>query len=125
MRRHRRYSGFTLIEVLIVITITAILAAVAISQFSESTIDAKLSSLKFNLHTLRAQIELYRNHHERHPPSASLVELTKPTDVHGVIGTGTAFRYGPYIQSIPANSFTGSNVVTVVNVSPATPAHTT
>ena len=53
-------SAFTLIEVLIVVVIMAILAATIIPQFTDSTKDAKASTATFNLHTLRAQIELYR-----------------------------------------------------------------
>ena len=56
----RRHSGFTLIEVLIVVVIMAVLAATIIPQFTRSTTDAKTSAIDFNAHSLRAQIELYR-----------------------------------------------------------------
>ena len=48
---------------LIVVVIMAILAATIIPQFTDSTKDAKASTTKFNLHTLRSQIELYRTQH--------------------------------------------------------------
>ncbi len=48
-----RRNAFTLIEVLIVVIIMAVLAATIIPQFSSSTTDAKISSLKFNLAALR------------------------------------------------------------------------
>ena len=48
--RNRR-KAFTLIEALIVVIIMAVLAATIIPQFSTSTKDAKMSNLKFNLHT--------------------------------------------------------------------------
>ncbi len=56
-------NAFTLIEVLIVVIIMAVLAATIIPQFSSSTEDAKRSTLEFNLHTIRSQIELYKVHH--------------------------------------------------------------
>ena len=59
----RRQRGFTLVEVLIVVVIMAVLAATIIPQFADSTKDAKVSTAKFNLHTLRSQIELYKSQH--------------------------------------------------------------
>jgi prepilin-type N-terminal cleavage/methylation domain-containing protein len=117
--------GFTLIEVLIVVLIMSVLAAVILPQFMQSTIEAKSSSLKFNLHTLRAQLELYRNHHEGKMPSATLIELTKETDANGTIGVGANFPYGPYMDKIPPNSFTTSSTVTSISSSPATIADVT
>lgn len=116
----RRQSGFTLVEVLIVVVIMAVLAATIIPQFADSTTDAKVSTLKFNLHTLRSQIELYRTHHDGKLPSATLVELTKSTNVSGTQGTGANFPYGPYIRQLPDNPFTNSNTVTAISASPAT-----
>lgn len=121
----RRPSGFTLVEVLIVVVIMAVLAATIIPQFADSTTDAKVSTLKFNLHTLRSQIELYRTHHDGKLPSATLIELTKSTNVSGAQGTGTSYPYGPYIRQLPDNPFTNSNTVTTITASPATAAHVT
>ena len=41
--RSRRSSGFTLVEILIVVVIMAVLAATIIPQFSSATNDAKTS----------------------------------------------------------------------------------
>src|SRR4051812_26875340 len=83
-----RQSGFTLIEVLIVVVIMAVLAATIIPQFSSSATDAKESSAKFNLHSLRSQIELYKIHHNGLLPSALIVnQLTLGSDVTGATGT--------------------------------------
>jgi prepilin-type N-terminal cleavage/methylation domain-containing protein len=104
----RRRSGFTLIEVLIVVVIMAILAATIIPQFSSSTKDAQTATVNFNAHTLRSQIELYRANHLSNFPTItgnSLPQLTSTTDVNGNIGTGVAFAYGPYLDGIPANPF--------------------
>ena len=63
MKTTQDRSAFTLIEVLIVVVIMAILAATIIPQFTDSTKDAKTSTAKMNLATLRAQIQLYRTQH--------------------------------------------------------------
>ena len=56
-------SGFTLVEILIVVIILGVLAAVAIPQFTSSTDDAKTSALDMTLSELRNAIELYFHQH--------------------------------------------------------------
>lgn len=109
-------SGFTLIEVLIVVVILAVLAATVIPQFTDSTTDAKRSSVLFNLHTLRSQIQLYRAHHEGKAPSATLEELLVATNVDGTTTGDTPF--GPYLSKIPVNNFTNSDSVKTVSAAP-------
>jgi len=111
-------SAFTLVEVLIVVVIMAILAATIIPQFTDSTKDAKESTSKFNLHTMRSQIELYKAHHNGVLPSADLAELTKATDADGADGG----PFGPYMREIPANPFTNSKTVTATADNPPTAA---
>lgn len=107
-------SGFTLIEVLIVVVIMAVLAATIIPQFSASTDDAKASSQQFNIHTLRSQIELYKIHHSEYPgiTDGKLPQLTSATNDAGTPGTGDAFPYGPYITGeLPNNPYNNDNTV--------------
>lgn len=116
MKACRQRSGFTLVEVLIVIVIMAILAGAIIPKFSNSTADAKNNTAKFNINTLRSQIEFYRAQHDVRTPSMTLAELTSATSASGTIGTGVTFPYGPYVQSVPLNPITNSNAI----VAPAT-----
>lgn len=111
MSRTNRRHAFTLVEVLIVVVIMAVLAATIIPQFSDSSKDAKISTAKFNLHTLRAQIQMYRTNHDGASPDAALLKLTQKTNAAGVQGTTTAHIYGPYLSDIPVNSLTGGKVV--------------
>lgn len=128
MTRSRQHqSGFTLIEVLIVVVIMAVLAATIIPQFSSSASDAKTSATKFNLQSLRSQIELYKLHHNGALPTltaGSLPQLSSATDANGNVGTaGPSFPYGPYmVNGLPMNSFTNSNTVTATTSSPPTAA---
>ena len=52
--------GFTLIEILIVVVILGILAAIVIPQFSDASDDAAANSAQSTLNMIRKQIELYR-----------------------------------------------------------------
>ena len=101
---NRSRKGFTLVEILIVVIILGILAAIVVPQFSEASADAKLSNLTTNLQSIRAQLELYRLHHNGvYPPAAVNDALTKKTTSAGVLDVNGA--YGPYMQQFPANPF--------------------
>ena len=111
-------TAFTLVEVLIVVVIMAVLAAVVIPQFSASTDDAKKSTAEFNLSTFRSMIETYKGHHNGALPghddtNKSIPSLTSKTLSDGTIdATGP---YGPYLLEVPENPFTGKMIVTATN----------
>jgi len=119
---HIRRNAFTLIEVLIVVIIMAVLAATIIPQFSSSTKDAKESSLKFNLHTMRAQIQRYKFDHNGEAPEASKFEaqMTKYSKADGSTSdtASTDFPFGPYLQELPTNAFNGKKGVTTCTGKP-------
>jgi len=106
----RAKSGFTLVEILIVVVILGILAAIVIPQFTDASTEAKTSALKSDLQMLRSQIELYKIQHNDDLPSDSAVglvlALTEYTDQYGNASTqGAVGALGPYMRKIPANQF--------------------
>lgn len=107
--RRRNQSGFTLVELLIVVIILGILAAVVIPQFNTAAAESKESALASNLATIRQAIELYKVQHNDAFPGATIVtQLTTATDVTGAAGT----KYGPYIRNnFPANPINGDATV--------------
>ena len=108
-------GGFTLVEILIVIVILGILAAIVIPQFTEASTEAKLSSLCSDLQTMRSQIELYKVQHNGDLPGAGTAlfpdALTQKTDITGALSS--AGPYGPYVQKIPTNAFNDMDTVQV------------
>src|SRR5438045_341636 len=98
-----RRTGFTLVEIMIVVVIMAILAGTVIPQFAFNTDQAAESVAQHNLNSLRAQILLYKAEHPGKFPSSDLNELTTSTNISGAVGTGANYRYGPYFTSIPVN----------------------
>ncbi|MHC5008992.1 MAG: type II secretion system protein, partial [Planctomycetota bacterium] len=58
-RSARARQAFTLIEILIVVVILGILAAIVIPQFTDASMEAASSNLRSQLQTIRSQIELY------------------------------------------------------------------
>lgn len=105
--RDMNRRAFTLVELLIVVVILGILAAVVIPQFSDASTDARFSSLATNLATIRGQIELYKLQHRGNYPTLTnfTAQMTQGTDVTGAAGTD----FGPYLQRIPNNPFTVVN----------------
>ena len=115
----RNQSGFTLVELLIVVIILGILAAVVIPQFNTAAAESKEAALASNLATIRQAVELYKVQHNDTFPTASIVtQLTSGTDVTGAAGT----KYGPYIRNIfPANPIDSLATVATPATMPAAP----
>ena len=110
----RKSHGFTLVEILIVVIILGILAAIVIPQFTNASNDARNSSVASTLQTLRGQIELFKIQHADVPPAATALAVvlagkTNTQDTTQAVATGTL---GPYVQSFPTNPANGWSTVT-------------
>ncbi len=113
----RRHSlarrGFTLVEILIVVIILGILAAIVIPQFTNASNDARNNSVASTLQTARSQIELFKIQHADTPPLAAdmwTIMLGKSTTTN--IGAGTSATtdpFGPYLQQAPTNPLNGQS----------------
>src|SRR5262245_23320624 len=104
-RTHR--GGFTLVEILIVVIILGILAAIVIPQFTNASQDARKSSLTSLLQTMRSQIELYKLQHGDSLPD--LVTGGWDTLVQSSVYNSTTC--GPYLQQVPKNPLNGNSTV--------------
>ena len=116
----KNQSGFTLVELLIVVIILGILAAVVIPQFNTAAAESKEAALASNLATIRQAIELYKvQHNDTFPDDTIVVQLTTTTDVTGAPGT----KYGPYIRNaFPADPINSLATVTTGATMPAAAA---
>jgi general secretion pathway protein G len=137
--KRKSHSGFTLVELLIVVIILAILAAIIVPQFSGATDDAAQSAYDTNIANIRAAIDLYRQQHTEYPGAvlssggtcitgtavvgavgapAFIAQLKNYTNTAGEACTGTdanEFKYGPYLKDdLPNNPLGTNNTVVVV-----------
>jgi len=108
-------TGFTLVEVLVVVIVLSILALVVIPEFSSATTSARDSSLRANLRAIRSQIALFKiEHNDAYPTYATFSnEMTlasKADKTTAAIGT-SGYPYGPYIRSVPVNPFNSLNTL--------------
>ena len=148
--RKQIQAGFTLVELLIVVIILTVLAAIIVPQFSSATIDAKEAALDANLARMRSAVELFQaQHNGKYPGSMAATGASCPSS--GTAGTGTAgsaqafidhmlmysnaegqtcsigdstFKYGPYLRKgIPHDSLNGKGAVVgeIVVTSTGTP----
>ncbi|MDA1049037.1 MAG: type II secretion system protein [Planctomycetota bacterium] len=118
----QKFQGFTLVEILIVVVIMAVLAAVVVPQFAGSTDDAKQSTAEFNLGTLRSVAQTFRAHHAGAKPALSgttIDALTKETNPAGTVAAGGGL--GPYLVALPENPFTGKPTVKAVATAGTSP----
>jgi general secretion pathway protein G len=67
MKRHQ--SGFTLLEIIVVITIIAILAAYIAPKVAGRADDARISKVKNDIQVLESALELYRLDNYKYPTS--------------------------------------------------------
>ena len=120
LARKQKTRGFTLVEILIVVVILGILAAIVIPQFTSASETARASSLTSQLQTIRSQLELYQVQHNGDYPAADLdnadadgewTALTAATEQDGSAGDGSSNDLGPYLQKAPVNAFEASSSV--------------
>jgi len=135
-QKFKDQSGFTLMEILIVVILMGILAMVVIPQISVSSEDTKVSTLQSNLTQMRNLLEIYyAQHSEKYPGEVDDADgVGAPADAGAAAtafvnqltlyskSTGyaqkdvdPAFPLGPYVKgkTLPPNPFNDKSGVIV------------
>ena len=116
-------KAFTLVEVLIVVAILGILAAIVLPVFRSHSQKAKEAAAKDNLRILRNTIEIYAAQHNGIPPG---YKNNDPSQL-----AATAFFYvqlvvnGHYMNKLPENPFNGNSTLTMIQNGEEFPAEAT
>jgi general secretion pathway protein G len=119
-------KGFTLVEILIVVIILGILAAIVIPQFTSATNDARNNSARSLQNTIRSQLGLYRMQHNDQLPDTLIGSTPVWDKMVGMTNadhttTGTPVL-GPYLQSTPSNPLNNLSTIAVVTSDTANPS---
>ncbi len=96
-RKHNRAGAFTLVEILIVVVILGILAAIVVPQFTSAADEARGGNVQTQISTLETQLELW----------AARNNGTYPT-LAGTPGAWTQMITANYVKAAPRNPFSSA-----------------
>ena len=118
----RRPNGFSLVEILIVITVLGILTAIVIPHYSVARDEAKATNAASQLQTMNTVIQRYKLEHQDNYPTLAQFQgdwtpLMERTNVDGTVSTTGGF--GPYLKDRPVNPFTNSFTVVALGTGTA------
>jgi general secretion pathway protein G len=93
----RRSSGFTLIELMVVLVIIGVLAALIVPNVLDRADDARVTAAKTDIGNLAQALKLYKLDNQRYPTSAQGLKalLAKPT-VEPIPP-----NWRPYVEKLP------------------------
>lgn len=97
----RRQTGFTLIEVMVVVVIIAILAAIVVPRIMRRPEEAKIVAAKQDIHTIENALELYKLDNGFYPSTEQGIKalVQKPS------GSPEPQNYQPggYLKQLPVD----------------------
>lgn len=120
-----RAKAFTMVEIMIVVTLLGILAAIVIPALASSTNTARETALASDINLLRRFVLIYAAQHQETEPGylagslseANLIEqATEATDSMGRTANrgGTDCNRGPYMGKIPKNPINGKSSIQIL-----------
>ena len=96
MTNLHKKNGFTLVELMIVIGIVGVLAAIAVPIYTSNIKKAKMSEADAALGTIRTQLRIYYGENGSYPATANVVDLPfniKASELDGRYFQNTAYTY--------------------------------
>lgn len=103
---HIKERGFTLIEIMVVVVIMGILAALVVPRLMGRADDARIVAAKQDIATVMQALKLYKLDNQRYPTTEQGLEalITKPTV--GPVANG--WKTGGYLDKLPKDPWGSS-----------------
>lgn len=117
----KKTNAFTLIELLIVVAIIAILAAIAVPNFLEAQTRSKVSRMQAELRTVATSLEAYMVDNRKYPKYGNPLDKPLPSDVMTFVPVGLTTPIA-YLSSVPDDIFLNKNPDSDVGLGVVTPA---
>ena len=94
----KRQSGFTLIEIMVVVVILAVLGALVVPKILDKVDQARVAAAQSDIRAIGTALDLYRLDNFKYPTTEQGLQalVTQPTDP-----TITNYRSGGYLPSLP------------------------
>lgn len=94
-----RNAGFTLVEIMVVVVILSILAAIVVPKIMNRPDQAREAKVRQDIRALSAALDLYRLDNYRYPTTDESLEalVTRP----GSLPSGAKWKEGGYVKRLP------------------------
>ncbi len=98
-------KGFTLIELLIVIAIILILIAIALPNFLEAQLRARVTRVEGEFHGLATAIEAYKSDYFQYPPASNILDPSRRSRIQVIQRFVRLTTPVAYMTLIPTDPF--------------------
>jgi general secretion pathway protein G len=96
-RRRNRQSGFTLIELMVVLVIIGVLAALIVPNVLDRADDARTTAAKTDVKNIMTALRMYRLDNQRYPTAEQGLQALQVRPTTGPVPS----NWKPYVEKLP------------------------
>jgi general secretion pathway protein G len=105
LSRRPRQRGFTLIEIMVVVVIMGVLAALIVPKLMGRADDARIAAAKQDIATLMSALKLYKLDNQHYPTTGQGLQALVQKPASGPAANG--WKAGGYIEKLPKDPWGG------------------